>query len=442
MKNAILPTNDDSEISILGACLLNPKIIPEINNIVSPEWFFSNPLKLLYIMLNEIRTELKDSNDRATIIISELNKRNLLEKVGGKDFLFAITRQVSGSAGWKYHAEQIKEMYQRRQLIMAGEEIVNHAYRKDVAVSDILSMGKLMVSDISKNKEIFKFDNYALYSNIYDNIYNKNSFMGHKLGIADIEYKLEPKTTTVIAAESGVGKSAISLQIADHIAQFGKVLYFTLESTTKSLAFRQVARKSKVALSRIRNSNIEYSSHDEQINKATNELVISNLWIIDNTDFSCIEKAISFCESISMDEKLELIVFDYLQLMYTIRQTSSRHLEISHVTRDLNSLAKNLDVPIIYVSQLTKNIDGERPRLSNLKESGDIRNNADNIIFLWAPDSQELKEYDVEMYSLKGKDQELFSQGLSFNGHYQLFVEGNKPTIQKKKSGWKDKKES
>ena len=147
--------------------------------------------------------------------------------------------------------------------------------------------------------------------------------------------------------------------------------------------------------------------------------------IIDSTHYQTIENMTAFCESLAMDEKISLIIIDYIQLLDSIKHFNSRHLEISHISKQINFLAKNLNIPILVISQLGKDVEKrnkKEPMLSDIKESGDIRNNADNILSIYTSKPEDVQFY-TKIRALKGKDTGRWTTWLNFNGNFQEFTD-------------------
>ena len=266
-----------------------------------------------------------------------------------------------------------------------------------------------------------------LYYRLYDALSQKKE-PGIGIGMPGLEsFYLEPNYIHVVAAESGTGKSAFLLQASDYVARnYGPVLYLSLESTDLKLAARRLASTSKIALTRINKQNIQSDWEWEKIVQCCDELSTVPLRIVDFNRFY-IENIVSYCESACIDNDIRLIVIDFLQLIYSRKKHSSRHLEISYIIQQFKMLAKELNVPVLYACQLSRKDYGNRPTKDRLKESGDIETHTDNIIFLWSRKQDREVVYPVECFLAKGKDQEPFDQWLEFNGNYQEFTEGIPP---------------
>jgi len=368
-----------------------------------------------------------------------------MDQAGGAGYLTELIESPGISAGWHYHADIIKDASNRRELIAACLLTQDMSYGLDT-LDDILQVHKAAIRQIQGyvSREDEQETTRELYTRVWEDLWNEKGEPGLTLGIECLDGKhyLEPGCTHVVAAESGTGKSAFCLQVADHVARtYGTTLYFSLESTRAKLATRQLARTAKVALTRLHKRNLDRPEDPEKLDRAMSSLIKSPLILIDNTTYQEVEKLVSFCETAAMGRRIHMIVVDYIQLMGSRKQHGNRHLEISYIAKKMQFLAKDLGIPILVVSQLGKDLEkrqNRRPTLGDIKESGDIRNQADNIIFLYAPDSSPTI-YPVECFLGKGKDQEQFSQWLEFNGNYQEFREGEKPIIEKpKRQSWQE----
>lgn len=420
-----LPRNIETERAVIAAAFLNPKHIVHLQKIIKPEDFYSTA----HVHICEALFELK--KDSTLITVSNLLKKNkLLEVCGGDDYLAGIVELAVTSAGYSHHALIVKALSDRRTVFSfctvaaegAGEIFTDTQEVLSTLKSSIRELEGGQVSKIQTNREI--------YMGIMDDLEKGSDdyTVGALTGLKNIDDKLnglEPKTTYCLIAESGMAKSSLALTIADYVSLNypGTVLYFTLESTNTALGRRQLARHSHIALTRLRNRNIHSDWEWENLNKACNILCEPNLMLIDDIEYQNIEKLYGFCESLAMDEKINLVVIDYIQLMDSLKRFNSRHLEISYISKQINFLAKELNVPILVISQLGKDVEKrnrKEPMLSDIKESGDIRNNMDNIISIYTA-TPETATFYAKIRCLKGKDVGRWTTWLSFNGHYQEF---------------------
>ena len=426
-----LPHNLEAEQAVLGAILLRNESILEID--LQPDDYYNTLNQRIYRTMQDLWRE-KTAIDLVTI-------GNNLTRPEQK-YLNSIIDSVSTSAGIKHHAEIVKKLSQRRKLIRASELIKDHAYNLTADINEIMSINKQLLREIDTGKDlnIDYFDNSKIAGEVYDEASHIQELKAYYTGIEPIDkkYYLEPQTTTILAAESGVGKSAFALQIAHFVAANNKVIYFSLESTRKALIRRMQARLAKVPLSAIKKGRVEKPEQLESLMNSTDTIFNHrNIAIIDDQRYSTLENLISYCETKAMDFPIALVVVDHLELLDTLKSYNDDPLgKVAYITRQFNNLAKSLNCHVIYITPLRKDVKG-KPSLDDIKGSNSIRYNADNIMFLWTPDSYPTV-YQVECFLAKGKDVELFSEWLEFDGNFQTFSPGYKPEIKKPKQKDKD----
>jgi replicative DNA helicase len=422
----VMPQDLMAEQAIIGACILNPEIIPFVESLISADDFYSERHK----ELAQAIFVLRDKTDLVSLCH---------QLPGHKDYISSIAEAVSTSAGYKHHCEIIKELSNQREIIrictLAQENIYNHE-NFDTTKQNI----KESLISLEKGQNVTLEDNNKFYGRVYESIY-RHKEPGIYTGLDCLQEHLyfEPGYIHAIAAESGVGKSALMLQIADNISrEYTPCLFYSLESTRERLALRQIARHAKIALTRLNHGHFADTGQEEKLMQSVTELAESNLILIDDERYIEIEKLVSHAESYALQNKISAIFLDYLQLAQSSKRFNSDKQRIDNTIYCIKSLAKRLNIPIIYGCQLRKDVSG-RPTLDHLYESNVIRQATDNIVFLYAPNYEPV-EYEVELFMAKGKEQQRFSQWLHFNGNYQLFSEGEKPVSDKpqKKTWWQE----
>lgn len=406
-----------SEQAVIGATALNYQLLKQVKDQIKPEWFGSARNKLLFQAI----LDLGPDSDLASII-HECN----LDK-DGQDYLFEILDKMQYiGASINYHINTIKESFQRRTIKSICSSAASKSEHNNYEISEICKSIEAEINNVISCSIEAMEDNKQFYNRLHDMVYEGMDTHGIDIGFNGC--KIMPRTTFVIAAESGVGKSAFALNIADNIDKLveGNGLYFTLESYKEALGLRRICMNSGIPLSSLRHGHI-HDKNKNNLQLAIYNLKESRLAIIDDNKYRYIEDLEAFCESYAMKNPLKYIIVDFIQQMYSHKRTQSRHLELSYISDRLNCLAKSLNIPVIYLSQLRKDIDG-RPTLDQLKESGDIRNNADNICFLWSPDQHDSNvtyQYHVEAFMAKCKDSERWSQWYNFNGSLMSYTPDN-----------------
>lgn len=424
MQNNALPNSLESEQSLIGGMLINPKIIPYVAEKIALD-------DLYYEKHQEIYAAIIKAPSKDMVTIWDIIDK---EKVDKQYYMNLCT--VTTSAAWEYHAEIIKRNSNKRKLWAIGTELKEQAALTNSDYSEILSKVKTDLLAIEREIETDDYDNAAHYMHLY-NVMTEKREPGLLTGINVLDDKLyfEKGYLHCVAAESGLGKSAFCLKIADNMAwQYGNVDYYSFESNKTKLSYRQIARNSKVALTRINKNNFVDYGQDKQIQDALLKYCDNRLYFYDNPKYMEIEKLCIHAESRALKYKTSAIFVDYLQMAQSInKRLSDRKSIVENALFKLKGLAKNLDIPVIYLCQLRKDIEGE-PSLDDLYESNAIRQATDNIIFMYTPTPIQNRFgkpiYPVKIYSLKGKDQELFQEWFEFNGHFQDFTPCVKPEIQ------------
>jgi replicative DNA helicase len=444
----VLPNDINAEISVLGGCLLNSITVKRVLPIIQPKDFYLEKHQLMFegmisLEADHIQVDIITLQDR-------LLTMGYTERVG-KDYPFEIAAQVGTSAGWKYHADLIKKHAVSRAIILqcgTSASLLQSQFEDPSAViSDLRAALRGITLD-----DMEDCSNLKLYNDLYDEMGNKDDTYepGYSTGIGNLDdqFHFEPGYINCIGAEPNIGKSPLMLQIADHIAhKYGPTYYFSLESTRKMLAKRIYARTAKVHLSRIHSRNI-YPNEWEKITQAAEQATRSSLYLIDNSNYLYVEALVNYIESVALNNPVKFIVIDFLQYQYTTQKMQSRHHEISYILSKYKGLAKDLNIPILCASQLDKAMqkrDDRRPRAGDFKESGDIITMVDNVLGMYAPEKLtsvgKLPEYQVEIFTIKSKEQEPFSTWLNFNGHFQEFTDGQRPAFQNissRKRSWRE----
>ena len=424
------PHNLEVEQAVIGGMFINPKCIPKVQKALDPDDFYREAHQHIARAFFELRGKAD------FVTVSDLLKaKGLLEKCGGADYLVGLVEGVSTSAGIEYHAEIIKELSKRRKIIencMAGaEKAFGLTNEIDGILSNLKSGIREMQSDrkgdFRSNQELVK----AVFQDIKTRSESGNRFVGVKTGFENIDLYmngLEPKTTNYLIARPSMGKTALALNIADFVAcnYPGKVIFFSLESGDKPLTRRRLSTHSGVFLSRLRTGDIRDDQWQNLIQSAS-VLREENLIIIDRAKYKTVENLVSIAETLAMDSPLSLIVIDHIQRMKSEGKFNNRHLELSYISEEISSLANELNIPILILCQLNREVEkrkDQRPRLSDMKESGDLEANADSVWGIYRKDKED--EY-AHLEGLKGRDTGTWRTWLKFDGSIQKFSDCKDP---------------
>lgn len=424
------PHNLEAEIAILGAMLIRKQSIPKVQKIINPDDFYREAHK-------DICKAIFDLKSKADIItVAEwLDKKNLLEKCKGSAYLISIVEAVVTSAGVEYHAEIVKSLSKRRQIISQCSITAEKSFQSWADIEEILSDHKAGIrsiqageqGDYRNNQEIVK----AVFKDIQERSDSGNRFVGVKTGFQNIDTYmngLEPKTTNHLIARPSMGKTALALNITDFVASNypGKAIFFSLESGDKALTRRRLSAHSGVFMSRLRTGDVLDSQWPDLI-EAANVLSENNLIIIDRPRYKIIENLIAMAETIAMESPLSLIVIDHIQRMRSRGRFNNRHLELSFISEEISSLANDLNIPILILCQLNREVEkrkDQRPKLFDMKESGDLEQNADVVIGLYREDKQ---SETMEIECLKGRDTGTWKTYLTFDRFIQKISDYKDP---------------
>ncbi|OPJ55430.1 replicative DNA helicase [Alkalithermobacter paradoxus] len=432
-KGRIPPHSVDAEQSVLGAILLDKDAIIVVSEIITAEDFYKDAHKEIYESIMSLYSK-SEPIDLITLT-EELKKRNTLDIVGGIAYLTSLSTAVPTSSNVKYYADIVKEKSILRKLIKSSHDILELGYSGSENVENILEQAEKSIFNISQEKtsDNFKPINEVLM-NTYDMLEeisrNKGSITGITTGLTDLDRKtngLQRTDLILIAARPAMGKTAFALNIAQNAAlrANASVAIFSLEMSKEQLIQRVLSAQSHVELSKLKNGNLSEKEWPKLI-EAMGVLSKLNVYI-DDTPGITITEVRSKCRKLKIEKGLDLVMIDYLQLMEGDNKSESRQQEISKISRSLKILAKELDCPVIALSQLSRAPElrsDHRPILSDLRESGAIEQDADIVMFLYRdeyyhPDSE--KKNIGEVIIAKHRHGETGTVELTWFGEFQKF---------------------
>ena len=406
-RGKIPPQALDLEEVVLGAMMIDKKGVDAVIDILHPNAFYKEAHQFVFEAIVKL-FENTEPIDLLTVS-SKLKSEGRLDKVGGDYYLVQLTQKVSSSAHIEYHARIILQKFIQRSLIKISTEIIEDSYDETQDVFDLLDTAESKLYDVTQGN-IKKSTETAQSLVIQakkkiEEISNKDGLSGVPSGFSDVD-KLtsgwQPSDLVIIAARPGMGKTALTLSMARNmaVAKNIPVAFFSLEMSSIQLITRLISSETGLSSEKLRTGNLEKFEW-EQLNVKVSSLENAPLYIDDTPSLSIFDLRAK-ARRLSSQYGIKLIVIDYLQLMTAggSNKNGNREQEISTISRNLKALAKELNVPVIALSQLSRAVEtrggSKRPILSDLRESGAIEQDADIVSFIYRPEYYKIDEWDDE----------------------------------------------
>ncbi|MDY5987908.1 replicative DNA helicase [Sporofaciens sp. SGI.106] len=393
----VLPHSIEAEQSVVGAMLMDKDAIMTASEIISGKDFYQTSYGVIFESMVELFNEGKPVD---LITLQErLREKDVPEEIASLEFARDLLAAVPTSANVKYYAEIVFEKSMLRRLIKMNEEIANTCYVGNESLESILESTEKKVFEITQSRSS---GDYVPIKEVVLNALekiekaskSKGTVTGIPTGFLDLDYKLsglQPSDLILVAARPSMGKTAFVLNIAQHVAfkSHRTVAIFSLEMSKEQLVNRLFSLESQVDSQALRTGNLKDADWEKLIESA-GIIGKSNL-IIDDTPGISVSELRSKCRKFKLEHNLDLIIIDYLQLMSGSvgKRSDSRQQEISEISRSLKGIARELNVPVIALSQLSRAVEQRpehRPMLSDLRESGAIEQDADVVMFIYRDD--------------------------------------------------------
>ena len=403
------PQNIEAEQSILGGVLIENDALNTIIEILEDGDFYREAHQKIFNCMIAL-SEKNEPLDQITLT-NELKKRKELEEIGGASYLASLVESIPTAANIAYYAKIVKEKSILRKLISAATGIVTQSYQERKDLEDFLDEAEQAIFRISENqvrpafypiKEIVK-ESFKVIERLYE---KKELITGIPSGFKDLDRKtagFQNADLIIVAGRPSMGKTALCLNIAQHAAIMAKIptAIFSLEMSKEQLAIRMLCSEARVDSARLRSGFLSESDWPK-LTMAAGALSDAPIFIDDSAAISVLELRAK-ARRLKADRGLGLVIVDYLQLMRGRSSAERREQEISEISRSLKALAKELNIPVIAISQLSRKAEdrpGRRPQLSDLRESGAIEQDADVIIFIYRdevynPDSDQRGQAEV-----------------------------------------------
>lgn len=402
-----LPHNIEAEQNVLGAMILSRNAVDIALQGLSSNYFYSPEHQLIFAAIEHLVNH-QMSVDISTIT-TYLVENNQLDAVGGVEYLTDIFQAVYSSANIEYYVKIVSDKAQVRHLIEIGEKIASKGYEDSESASDLVQEAEkrmLEISGFQKLKDFKKSKDVALEvrNQIREIARIKDGFTGVRTGFTGIDRLtngLQRGDLIILAARPSVGKTAFALNLAQNAAQLGNatVAIFSLEMGAEQLMKRMLSAAGRINAAKLRDGKLE-ADDELRLGTAIDALSKNNIYIDDSPSIKVIEIA-SKCRKLQREQKLDLIIVDYLQLISGADNSrESRQIEVSEISRSLKALARELEVPVVALSQLSRAVEqrkskNNRPIMSDLRESGAIEQDADIVMFLHRDDYNNSEENEA-----------------------------------------------
>ena len=444
MQDRVPPQNIEAEQSVLGAMLIEKEAIPKVMEILRDTDFYREAHRVIFNAM----LELYNKNEAVDMItVTEILKRdNKLEDVGGIAYVTSLANTVPTAANVTYHASIIEEKSILRQLVSVSTQIASMGYEANDDVKNIIDSAESKILEISNRKKTADFtpiNEIVLdsFKSIEALMGNKNGLTGLPTGFEDLDNLtsgLHGSDFIILAARPSMGKTAFALNVVQNVAiraakKVGgapkTVAFFSLEMSKEPLVQRMLCAEANIDSQRLRIGELRDEDWAMLINTA-DTLSSANIYIDDTAGITAMDMR-SRARRLKAEHGLDLIVVDYLQLMQGSgkkNNSGDRQQEVSEISRSLKALARELDVPVIALSQLSRSVEArqvKRPMLSDLRESGSLEQDADIVAFLYREDyyNPETENKNItELIIAKHRNGPVDTVNLFFHKQYTKFV--------------------
>ena len=387
-----LPQSLEAEQSVIGAMIIDKSAIAKALEKLNEEDFYRDGHKVIFKAIREMFS--KDMAVDLVTLLEYLKSTDKLEKAGGVTYISEVSSSVITTANLEAYISIVEDKSTLRKLIRSATSIIEESYNKQDRVDEVLDLAQKKIFDLAEKQGS---NDYEPLSNVLERGFleierlfnNKGSITGVGSGIRDLDAKtsgFQKGDMVLIAARPSMGKTTFSLNIAENAAlREGKsVVIFSLEMSKEQLAYKLLCSEANVDMLKLRTGNLDDDDW-ERIARATGPLSKAKIYIDDTAGLSVMEMR-SKCRKIKMEHGIDMILIDYLQLMSGSSGSESRQQEVSEISRSIKALAKEMECPVIALSQLSRAPEQRAdhiPMLSDLRESGSIEQDADVVMFLY-----------------------------------------------------------
>lgn len=444
IEDRVPPQNIEAEKSVLGAMLLDKDAITTVTEIISGDDFYREAHKVIFETMLALHNK-HEAVDYITVT-DLLRREGKLEDVGGLAYITALGNSVVTAANIKYHAEIVAEKSSLRQLIRVSTEIAAMGYEPSDEINVMLDQAESRILGISNRKKKASFTHIGeilmdSVKSIADMVENTGGLTGIPTGFIDLDKLtsgLHPSDFIILAARPSMGKTALALNIVQNIAlrahkkiggDMRSVAFFSLEMSKEQLVNRMLCAEAGIDSQRLRRGEM-FEKDWDSLWAACDAMSKAHIYIDDTPGITVMDMR-SRARRLQAEHGLDLIVVDYLQLMQGSGRknfSGDRQQEVSEISRSLKALARELDVPVIALSQLSRSVESrtvKRPMLSDLRESGSLEQDADIVAFLYREDyyNAETENKHTELIIAKHRNGPVNTVNLFFQKQFTKFVD-------------------
>ena len=421
----IPPNNLDAEHAVLGALLIDHEAMSTVSSLILPEYFYEDKNKTIYEAMLVLYEERKPID--LLTLTHALKKKKQYEQIGGSEYLTSLTNSVPTAANIEHYAQILKETYVRRSLIKIAAQMTNLSFEEEKPSSELLDTVEQSIFSVSQESSTQGFihvrDTLAESFDKLDELHKKDSkYRGIETGFVDLDLLLsglQDSNLIVLAARPGQGKTAFVVNIAQHIAAVLKIPVgmFSLEMSKEELVDRLLISQANIDAWKLKTGKLSEDDF-EKLSTAMGELAEAPIYI-DDTPGATIAEIRSKARRLQLEHGLKLLIVDYMQLVNPGRRFENRVQEVSHISQSLKNLARELKIPVLAVSQLSRAVEhrGERkPQLADLRESGAIEQDADVVMFLYTQEEEFSPQRIVKINIAKHRNGPTGEKELLFRG--------------------------
>ncbi len=423
------PQSLDSERGVIGSLLLDPRLCDEIAPLLSPEDFYADANRKLYGCIMQMHADRSQVD--IALLVDRLKREGEFAAVGGAAYLAEVMNSVAVAAHAVHYAKIVREKARRCRVIHAATEMLRDAYDESAPIEDVISDCEAQLQRIPTGEfsgEPIEFSQALLAATqVVDDIFLRKCRAGVMIGLESFDQAcggLFPGELTLLAARPSAGKTALALQVVQHIADAQKPVYLaSLEMRTTELALRVLCGASGVSLQRVRSADIGPADSVEMM-VASQHLGQLPIWLHDRPGLS-VQDIRRATRKLASRVDLSLVVVDYIQRVTPADRTVDRHLQVGQIAWDLKRLALELRIPVLALTQLNRSAEEidrktglvREPRVSDLKESGDQEQDADMVLLL----HRQQRARDAKLILGKNRNGEQGSFNMVFNAERMQF---------------------